>query len=238
MQFVSLRRWIRNRAVARSPLLLRVPPELQDPVGKRFCVSREHRFCYFRVPKAANSTVANSLAAAVYGQHGLDDKGDVAKSAFDDITAVSKHTEAQLLEEFFCFTVVRHPLSRVLSAYLSKIDKKSSQIRDKAGLAKGTTFSEFIDYLRYGGLNSDPHWAPQVNLIPINSEKLHFVGRVETLEEDFSKLSTMLFGEAKSLISRESSRTSANNKVSASYSENERKVVTEMYADDIRQFYA
>jgi hypothetical protein len=235
--FVSLRRHLRNRAIAASPLLASVPPELHSGVGKRVCVSREKRFCYFRVPKAANSTVTNSLAAAIYGQRGLDDSANVAKASFRDITEIATLTEEELLAGYFCFTIVRHPLSRVLSAYLDKVQRHDATQVVNGDIPGGVTFDYFLDYLADGGIFKNIHWAPQDSIVPIHPDKLHFVGRVENLDDDFAGLSTAIFGEVKPLMNRQSGRTGAAAKVAAVYTARQRALVERLYAEDIRRFY-
>lgn len=238
VRLVSYRRFRRERAVARSPLLAHVPSELQNAMGKRICICKSRRFCYFRVPKAANSTIMNSLAFATFGSGAFDDEGVVAKGSFADITAASDLDADQMVARYLCFTFVRNPFTRVLSAYLDKIVADSNpKFREMAGLPDGGTFSGFLHYLRDSGLHANPHWAPQTSIIPIDPARLHFVGHVETIEADFARLSAMIFGGPMPLRTRQSGRTSARKLVSDVYTMEDRRLVEELYQQDFEQLY-
>src|SRR5210317_1943901 len=56
--------WIRNRL---APFYRRFPPRLSpNIVDSRIAVSRDLSYCYFRIPKAANSTIIASLNRASF----------------------------------------------------------------------------------------------------------------------------------------------------------------------------
>lgn len=234
----SIKRIYRDYAISRSSILNNIPEELKSGVGKRFCFSKEYRFLYFRIPKSANSTITNSLAGAIFTSMEIDDKGINAKSKFDNISSLYKLNEEEILSRFFCFTFVRNPYSRVLSAFLDKIDKENSSMAKRAGIPDRTGFPGFLEYLANGGLNRNPHWAPQTNLIPIAPEKLNFVGRVENLEQDFGKISRKIFGSSKPLFVRNSGRKFSESRFSDFYNSKEKDLVKKLYSDDFKRFYS
>ena len=53
-------------------------------------------------------------------------------------------------------------------------------------------FSEFVRFLEDGGLFANPHWAPQVSLVP-RTRPLDFVGRVENLPNDLEVIVTRIW---------------------------------------------
>jgi len=215
-----------------------IPLELQNGMGKRICICKTKGFCYFRVPKAANSTIMNSLAFATFGSGPFDDEGVRAKGSFSDISVAPDLDADQMVARYFCFTFVRNPFTRVLSAYLDKIVALSDpKFRVLAGLPDGGTFRDFLHYLRDGGLNANPHWAPQTSIVPIEPHRLHFIGRVETIEADFERLSAMIFGTPMPLYTRQSGRTSAAKLASDIYTMADRRLVEDLYQQDFESYY-
>lgn len=114
-----LKRW----RVARSPFFRRYPVagnETMLAIDQRIAVSRQKGFIYFRVPKAANSTVVTLLYEGA-GADGYVSKE--AKRSFARASALKSDEVNGLRERFFLFTVVRDPFSRLLSAYLDQIGR-------------------------------------------------------------------------------------------------------------------
>lgn len=92
-------------------------------LNRRIAVSRRWRFAYYRVPKAANSTVILTLAA--HDPEQADTEAWTAHQAKRD--AYVAPTDLGLIAAFAAarrytaFTFVRDPYTRVLSAYLDKV---------------------------------------------------------------------------------------------------------------------
>lgn len=181
----ALRRW----RTARSPFYRRFPVENGEmllSIDQRIAVSREKGFIYFRIPKAANSTVVSALheGATAEGYVSRD-----AKHSFARASTLSRDEVANLRDRFFLFSVVRDPFSRLLSAYLDKIRRGKSGRRPVAAYyrrAPGAdiSFLEFCRFIADGGVAANPHWYRQVDLIPCGLDFLHYLGRVESLSTD------------------------------------------------------
>ena len=129
---------------------------------------------YNRMPKAANSTVTTTLARL---REGRDITSKVAKKLFDTPGQL-RSDQMAAFDALFKFTVVRNPFTRVLSAYLDKVERPQPQALGRTG------FADFISGLERGRLLGNGHWAPQRAMLLIPVERLDFIGRVETLEAD------------------------------------------------------
>lgn len=171
--------------------------------NSRCSISIQHKFVYFRVPKAANSTIVASLAFAEDGT--LPDSRSTKLLKTKRYLRPNKLSaiQTQEAEKFFKFGFVRHPIDRAISAYLDKLTSDTGIKNDVAAflnkLPKETiSFDEFLDFLQCGnGINSDPHFSLQSDLIFIPIEKLDFLGRFETLQNDLETVLSILFGTKK-----------------------------------------
>lgn len=167
-------------------------------VDSRIAINHERCYCYFRIPKAANSTVLASLACVENTGIEFNEEAMQAykDSGFVCPSKLSASGVKRLVDSYFKFTFVRDPFDRIVSAYLDKVARNSAPdhfdavIESRIGKPRGAkyAFEEFVDYLEAGGVTDNAHWARQVDLICIPVEKLDFIGRVETLEADLFRV--------------------------------------------------
>ena len=134
-------------------------------------------FCT-RIPKAANSTIVTNLAYLKLGKQ-LRDRD--AKKSFRSPVDLSQ-TEVSSLNRLYTFTIARNPYTRVLSAYLDKIERVAKKHR------KMPSFQEFISYLEYNGLYKNAHWAPQTELMTLPASHYDLLGKTENLDETLKQL--------------------------------------------------
>lgn len=227
-----------NDEIEQHPLLKHVPPELRVPVSKRIAFSAEHGFCYFRVPKAANSTVALTLARHAGLQVPADapeDGARFAKKAFSGLPTLEE------VEQAFRFTFVRHPVSRVLSAYLDKATRKNYAKRygfkHRFLRRRPFTFLDFLNRLEDGVLLGNVHWAPQVIIIPYDLDRLDRIGKLENLREDLAFVIDRIFSAPLEMKMREDRRTGADKKVAEYVGPKERAIIDRLYAADFERLY-
>jgi hypothetical protein len=115
--------------------------------------------------------------------------------------ATSDAVEILTSNEWFRFTFVRNPYSRLFSAYKSQVMDLTSpyvgfreSIRQKAGYptpagaALGMVgFADFVSYIaEQPDDQRDGHWKSQVETIHLDLIRYDFIGRFETFQQDFS----------------------------------------------------
>lgn len=185
-----------------SPFYRRFRPRI-NPQIIDVCtvVSHRFRYVYFRVGKAANSTVVASLLLAEDGVL-VTDLGalqPIKDHHWARPSSCSVRQLRALTENYFKFTFVRDPYTRVLAAYLDKIQRnelgKGDAVNTFLGRRAGedVSFEQFIMYLEGGAIDGNTHWSRQVDLIPMPVSALDFVGKVETLGLDLQLVLTRIF---------------------------------------------
>lgn len=222
-----------------SPLLKNTPSELKLAVLIRMCIPRDGSFCYFRIPKAANSTIVKTLGAHYY-EDANKVKINALKARFARHPKVRELDGDELLAKAFCWTVVRNPFSRVLSCYYSKIrDPKFAARRhpDLADRLSGMSLSDFLVFLNDGGLLQDPHWAPQTELLPIPASRLHFVGRVESLDRDLPIIMQKITNSFDGIVDHSRGRRGSGDNVASEFGSTDRRMVEKLYARDFEELY-
>lgn len=217
--------------------------EVTMQVDKRVAIGHEPAFVYFRIPKAANSTVISTLYANVSSDGDLE--ASAAKRAFTRASNLNRRELERLSRDHFLFTFVRDPFSRLASAYLDKVVAARGTMAGKRAVAAylgvpvdaEISFLDFCRFLNAGGLYSNPHWYPQGDFIPCGVHRLDFVGRVERLEKDLPALTHKLFGaSAQGVIEWAPHRTSANDKLVQLYCAESIDIVRRIYNADFHLF--
>ncbi|MCC5811240.1 MAG: sulfotransferase family protein [Ectothiorhodospiraceae bacterium] len=231
-----------------SPVMRAVPKELRVRVWRRLACNPAHRFLYVRIPKAANSTVSLTLARLLFPDEARqlenDPEGKAARKLFSN-PSPKRYFGARALEKsFFVFSFFRNPYTRVLSAYLDKLrSDENSASYDWVARAAGfddnqeMTFERFIGYLESGrNRYSNIHWAPQTAICPVPVERLHLIGRVETLQQDLTTLIESIMPQPQSveILARQHNRQGANEKIQAYYTPELMERVQRLYEADFR----
>jgi len=194
----------------------------------RGCVDMDLGFFCNRIPKAANSTVVTNLARLKFGR---DIPSRLAKKMFRTPSALN-FREAARVGSLFKFTVVRNPYTRILSAYLDKVERRA--LREN----KESSFRDFLQALKDGKLYSNAHWAPQNALLLLPVSELDFVGRVENLAPDLSRINEKIMGRVPEgpLKSFLGNATGAGNKLLAYYDAETAELVRKLYRKDFEIF--
>ncbi len=217
-------------------------------VINRSMVSNTLKYCYFRIPKCANSTIVRTLAYydPSIPYDGKDETGESYKKKATLLHARALSVSA-LYKKYYLFTFTRNPYLRALSAYLDKIipaDKKGfvdkrNAIAALSASGSELTFRAFVRYLETGGLCSDPHWAPQCLMLPVGREMIHYVGKVEKLDDDLELLINHLFGTGayQGAIMRRVGRTGSADKVLQYYDSELFDRVYKLYEQDFIRFH-
>jgi hypothetical protein len=212
-------------------------PQLWE-IDARIAISLERKYCYVRVPKSANTAVISTL---FHHETGRRLGGRHIKRAFKRPSALLRPD----LRGFYCFSFVRNPYDRVLSAYLSKLaasEHKSpyraigSRVRRRYG-GGALTFPAFCAYLDAEGPYGNPHWYPQHRYIDaFGAERLDFIGRVERLDEDLARVVERIYGRADGSTYRTGTKSGASGKLAQHYDEASRQIVRRLYREDFERF--
>jgi len=196
-------------------------------------------FFYSRVPKAANTSITQTLFEHTAFRR-ESTRREHPKYQFLRPLFLSRQEVDRLEHEAFKFTFVRDPYSRALSAYLDKVGRQRHQGRRFLLWAQRhnqpETFLGFCRYLEAGGLFLDMHWAPQVAILCLPLERFDFIGRVEHLNRDLAVVLERLFHvQAAGPAPHAGTHTRASEQVDDAYGLEERAIVNRLYTSDFER---
>lgn len=247
--FLALRRAkdaVFSISLRRSAFFRRYPSRVDvNMVNRRGAVCRSPEFIYFRIPKAANSTITMTLQGFLNDiSAGEFKRPSEAKALFSPLGSLGQDDVEHLSERFYTFTFVRNPYSRIASAYLDKVgnsDKQKIHVARWHGRDSSApiSFSEFCTYLQQGkGYLDDGHWARQCDLITMPADQLDFIGKIESLDQDLRHVIAALFGPDRDIriVSWKKNTTGASSRVRELYGQPEMEIIREVYAEDFRVF--
>lgn len=193
-------------------------PQLEiELLDKLVLVNHKYNFIYFRIPKAANSTIVSSLYFAETGKviTSLDDIQIIKDTYYNRPSSLSHSQLKKIQNDYFKFTFVRNPYTRIIAAYLNKIipnkNGKCNRVAKFLGRSPDTeiSFSDFLEYLEQGGINQNAHWARQHDLLPIPLEEFDFIGRTENLTNDLNYVLAHIFKTKPQIVSVREHKTNA-----------------------------
>lgn len=99
--------------------------------------------------------------------------------------------------KYYKFTFVRHPLDRLVSAYfyLMQGGKNSRDLQwAEEHIKEYSDLNDLVErWMTPTTIHKGIHFTPQVDFLKVNNEiNMDFIGKYETLEEDFLKISKAL----------------------------------------------
>lgn len=212
-------------------------------------------FIYIKMHKAASSTVIATLLAHMHQEqgrevpaidhgvlHGARDTYFRAPQSVGAVGALQRFADPNI----FCFTLIRDPYRRAVSAWADKIAIRGPHARRYRKTVDGRwpdrpTLAQFLDAIAQDEavLNSDHHWRPQVQEGAFNTLKYDFVGDVGRLKPSLSVITERLFGTAKPTIIDTRSQLghqTSSRELLADLTAADRKNIERAYGDDIALF--
>ncbi len=191
--------FLADRAIRKSPFFEGYAGALPAyRANARIAVNLDPKFIYFRVPKAANSTIVATLRSGeTKGEVKSWDEADSLKRSFKRPSEVSGI--ATDLDGYIKFVFCRNPVERAVSAYLDKLCRPSSQltlVRRLLKLDEGTdiSFDHCLTFLEeHDGCGLDGHFARQSDICFLDQSQLDFIGRFENLEADLNEICQRIF---------------------------------------------
>ena len=176
-------------------------------------ISLVNRYVYVEVPKAGCGTMKATLGGLEAARKGPGMVARVQEAPHNRLNATPFVKPFQLpndlLEEVFTspnfrrFTVVRHPATRVLSAYLEKIGQGLKQSDDiieslakRAGEAPNPADVSFEDFLSVIGeqasRDQDPHWRRQVDHLGFDALAYDACIQLEELDTSWDRIADLI----------------------------------------------
>lgn len=150
---------------------------LLSPLGYNLTISHEHRFLWFRVAKVGTRSLFEHFEGNGVS---LDVRG-----------AVNLRYPTALVEDYFAFAFVRHPVDRFISAWRNKVVDANYFDFNAATLQEMQDLPAFIEYAEGLDLDeADRHIAPQSRLIDLT--RVDFLGRLESFSDDVAAVCTRL----------------------------------------------
>ncbi|RVT80651.1 hypothetical protein DXV76_20990 [Rhodobacteraceae bacterium CCMM004] len=215
-------------------------------------ISMAHRYMFHAVGKAANSSVkamlyereiAGTFVRAVPSVHDRNMSPLISPYQLhaDDLERVLTG------EEFFRFTFVRNPYSRLLSCYLDRIKAHSTRPYKELIRAMGRkqgyepTFEEFVRTIcTQTSKQQNNHWRVQADDAMTSVVDYHMVGRQESFAADFVRIHMRIFGappaEGAVDVNASPSSTSAAQRLAEYWTDDLVALVRKRYAADFDVF--
>ena len=145
-------------------------------------VFTEDKFIYMRPGRSASTTIMRTIG----GRNEEVSRPYYRKSGWS--LWLENTTDEEILNDYFIFTFVRNPYTRLVSAWKA-LSRKGSGYADP-------NFKRFVMEEDDGCLiNSDgefgnDHYYPFCNYIEFSTGEpfVHFIGKVENIEEDWNKV--------------------------------------------------
>jgi hypothetical protein len=184
--------------------------------------------CIFvHIPKCAGIAVCKSLFGNLGGGHKPLKQYQIVFSPAEFIS-------------YYKFTFVRNPWDRVVSAFFFLKKGGINEDNRTWAAANLSPYNDFPGFVRNGLQRSEilsyMHFRPQCDFVCLkgNQPAVDFIGRYENLEADFAHICRNLEVESRLL---EANRNPSREKdYREYYTEETRRIVGEVYADDIRAF--
>ncbi len=217
-------------------------------------ISLRNKYLYFAVDKVANSSVKNALFAIEYAPVGktavtlYDERSSPLLSPYqldDDLLRTVLNSG-----NYFRFTFVRNPFTRLLSCYLDRICTQTSNPRRYLNRylkshnisAEEVTFEVFIRAIcEQASPVQNSHWRVQYDDVLFERIDYDYVGKFETLWTDMAFVSDKIWGSVRpemsdSSVNKSPKITNAGSRLAEFYTPELVELVVKRYEQDFRAF--
>ena len=217
---------------------------------RHFIGFRDIALIYGRVPKVANSSIKAALCRLL-----KTTQNEKVRTTSDNFWRTGTNGETSMLSTHdarmcrgthFSFSFVRNPFDRLVSAYNNKLlenDEISGPMK-AMGLVHSMPFSSFLEVVESTSDDElDIHLLPQSTILCLERQLVpNFVGRLETIYQDWIVLQNMLRRERLpdlGALPEKNVRRNSNHQDIAVYFKDPGlvRIVTKRYGDDLEWFY-
>jgi len=168
-------------------------------------IDETKKLIYFDVPKSASSSIRRAF--------------------FGNDHRVSMSDPQYALEDYYTFTVVRNPWSRMVSNW-KMFTKQPFRIKQLQSMTD-EDLTEFEDFVAFAERIENHHWQPQSLYVP---QAIDFIAKMESLEDDLAQMA-MGYGAALPAVGHLNKTTHSH--YTDYYTENLAERVGEMHAEDV-----
>ena len=201
----------------------------------------ELRLVYNRIKKSGNSSIVAFLADILQEEYF---NISALKASLENPVTIDAKT-AHEMNNFFSFTIVRNPYTRILSAFRDKVGRgteTSNRIIPGFSDDSPQGFNNFLRFCSDGGVYMDRHWWPQLNLLYKSADSFSHIGKIEKIEEDMAVVLTecgldpVLSKKIRAPHSRTTHNTSASEMKRHFYTKENIELVKRIYSLDFDTF--
>lgn len=214
-------------------------------------ISLKHKYVFFEIPKTGCTTIKRTLINWEMGEFADRWQGKTHRNIYETPFVKPFQLEPDHLHEvltgseFFRFTFVRSPYSRLVSCYLEKIAKKkiaSEVIYQALGKSLDNdntlSISEFLDGIeKLSPEKMDSHFRPQFHQSFGGHITFDYVGRFEEFESDFSAARRLIQCSDDYYQTEQSHKVAADKRVGDLLGNQEISRINELYSKDFDAFH-
>lgn len=207
----------------------------------RVYIDQELELTFFRVPKAANSSLIASIYKHKFGAAADGKALKLFKESDGMASNIHPKTMQHALDNYRKVAIVRNPYTRFLSCYYEKMQKAKYIRQVNLFLGKDinnpVSIDTFLDYLEAGEekIFENVHWTPQSVLVPAPTNEIDYLIKFERLSKDLPKaLQSLGLGED-SLQTFTSHRTNSDKRFGELYSSQVNRI-RKLYEPDFDKF--
>lgn len=229
-------------------------------------ISSKYKYMFVNVPKVASTSILGQMQIAEdpVAAAEMPNAHDRRVSPLARLTDFSTDVQEEVLfgAQYKRISFVRNPFNRLLSAYLSKIEKPlvgwkvnpaSPEVRppkadilaiiqgktkvDIVDMSPNVSFQEFLDVVASQDIvDMDIHWKPQFSIINPAEIDYDFVGRMENFNDDFLSIKKIAGITALNTPEVSANMTRSSEKLAAYYDAETTNQLLQVYSDDFEYF--
>lgn len=185
-----------------------------------------NKYVFLHIPRTGGSIIENKLCEKYSQDYFGIDKMGLSKQHYTLDKLISNKDKNNI----FVFTFVRNPFDRILSSYLNWTINHTPDFDKYIDMVKMVVENKLYLYKGAFNKNDISHYIPMTTMI--GNHKLDFIGKFENYENDIKKLSEISdMTNLNEIIIKK-----RNIDYRTFYNERNKKIISELYKDDLKEF--